>query len=310
MTPRRSRPWAAASSRPLRPAEAGRRSRLRDTPGARSRIAATLAAAVLTVTGGAAFATPAFATPEPTGDCTTTSGVIVAVDFGHWDGPILRSCGSTPTTGYDLLNQGGWHTAGTVHDGPGFVCRIGYAGYRGGAEYPTAQQDPCVLTPPASAYWTFWQAGPGQNTWSYSSVGALNERPAPGGVELWLFGGTNSGDTSGSGVPTFRPSSVRALNTSPAGTVRKPALKHETSRPTQGASPAASRTTPTSARPSGAAAVASSAAPTVRDAQPTVASAAQVSHGSATPAIIALVIVLLLAAAGITAVLRRPRRER
>jgi hypothetical protein len=33
------------------------------------------------------------------------------------------------------------------------------------------------------------------------------------------------------------------------------------------------------------------------------------SHGSVTPAIIALVIVLALAAVGITAVLRRPRRD-
>ena len=31
----------------------------------------------------------------PIGSCTPTSGVILAVDFGHWGGPVLRACGST-----------------------------------------------------------------------------------------------------------------------------------------------------------------------------------------------------------------------
>ena len=69
--------------------------------------------------------------------CTTSSGVILAVDFSRWGGPLLRSCGTTPTTGYQLLNQGGWRTTGTQHDGPAFICRIGYAGHQGGTQYPT-----------------------------------------------------------------------------------------------------------------------------------------------------------------------------
>src|SRR5260370_4040939 len=121
--------------------------------------------------GAAAAGTRAAAAAMPIGDCPTTSGVGVAVDFGHWGGPLLRSCGSTPTTGYALLNQGGWQTAGTEHDGPGFICRIGYSGYDGGGMYPTPAQQSCVLTPPASPHSAFSQAGPGPHTETYSQAG-------------------------------------------------------------------------------------------------------------------------------------------
>jgi hypothetical protein len=153
----------------------------------------------------------AVAAARPLQDCTAKAGVILAVDFGHWGGPVLRSCGSTPTTGYALLNEGGWRTAGTVHDGPGFICRIGYSGYRHDVQYPTAAQQACVQTPPANAYWAFWQAGPGQQTWTYSQYGAMDYRPEPGSVNLWVFGGTNLGGTAGSAVPTVSPQSVRTV---------------------------------------------------------------------------------------------------
>jgi hypothetical protein len=153
--------------------------------------------------------------PLPTGQCTTTSGVILAVDLSHFGGPLLRSCGSTPTTGYALLNQGGWRTTGTQHDGPAFICRIGYSGYQGGTQYPTPAQDACVLTPPASAYWSYWHADPGQDTWSYSQLGAMSYRPKPGSVDLWTFGTT---DVAGSqGRPAYSPDAVRARNTAPVG---------------------------------------------------------------------------------------------
>lgn len=158
---------------------------------------------------------PAVAAARPVSDCTATAGAIVVVDFGHWGGPLLRACGSTPTTGYALLNQGGWHTSGTEHDGPGFICRIGYAGFRHGTMYPTTRQQDCVNTPPASAYWTYWQAGPGQDTWSYNQAGAMSTDPPPGSVSLWVFGGTNVNGTAGSAMPTMTPASFRAAGPSP-----------------------------------------------------------------------------------------------
>jgi hypothetical protein len=284
-----------------------------------------LAMTVLAAVGGAAAAPRAWAAPEPMSHCSTTTGVVMAVSFAHWGGPMLRSCASTPTTAYGMLNQGGWHTTGTEHDGPGFICRVGYNGYQGGTQYPTPAQEACVLTPPSSAYWTFWHAGPGQNTWSYSQAGATGYAPAPGSVELWVFGGTNLGGTSGSAVPTVSPASLRANNKAPGSAVK---AKHQTHPGAHPAHPAARSTHPAGAparsnSPGGTAAASapvsqsarantsSSPSPVISNAPPVAAGDSQSpSHGSAGPAIIALVIVVLLAAGAITAVLRRPRRAR
>lgn len=148
----------------------------------------------------------AAASALPIGQCTTISGVVVAVDFSHWGGPIVRGCGSTPTTGYQLVNQGGFATTGTKHDGPGFVCRIGYSGFNGGNGEPADQA--CLTTPPASASWSYWNANPGQSGWTLSPSGAANTNPPGGAVQAWTFG---------SASPSFSPDSVRAHNSTPAG---------------------------------------------------------------------------------------------
>jgi hypothetical protein len=181
------------------------------------RAGAGLSALLLTAGVLLAGVAPAAAAPQPVGHCTARSGALVAVDFAPWGGPLLRACGSTPATGYALLNQGGWHTAGDDHDGPGFICRIGYAGYHRGAPYPGAAQQACVQTPPASAYWAFWQAAPGQDTWTYSQAGAMSYHAAPGSVELWSFGGTNLSGTSGSAIPSVSPDRLRDLAVTRAG---------------------------------------------------------------------------------------------
>lgn len=180
-----------------------------------------MAALAMSTAAVTATAPSAAAAPQPMGRCTTTSGAVLAVDFSHWGGPVYRSCGTTPTTGYELLNQGGWRTTGTGHDGPAFICRIGYSGQQGGKQYPTPQQDDCVLTPPASAYWSYWHADPGANTWEYSQLGAMLYKPKPGSVDLWIFGGTDIGGTKGR--PQFKPDQLRAHNTRPTGNAGKPA---------------------------------------------------------------------------------------
>jgi hypothetical protein len=280
--------------------------------------APVLAATVLATVGGAVAAPPAWAAPEPMSDCSTTTGVVMAVSFAHWGGPLLRSCASTPTTAYDMLNQGGWHSTGTEHDGPGFICRIGYRGYQGGAQYPAPAQESCVLTPPSSAYWTFWHAAPGQDAWTYSQAGATSYSPPPGSVELWVFGGTNLGGTSGSAVPTVSPASLRANNKAPDGSTggtthpAHQAAHHarQAAHPARSGSAGTATTTAPAGR-SARASISSSPSPAISNAPPVAASDSQsASHGSAAPAIIALVIVVLLAAAGIIAALRRPRRAR
>ncbi|MER7676980.1 hypothetical protein [Streptomyces sp. NPDC096934] len=184
-------------------------------------VAHVLAALGLAVAALGATSAQAVADPQPMGRCTTSSGAVLAVDFSHWGGPVLRSCGTTPTTGYALLNQGGWRTTGTGHDGPAFICRIGYRGYKGGRQYPTAGEDSCVLTPPASAYWSYWHADSGARDWQYSQLGAMLYKPKPGSVDLWIFGGTDIEGTEGR--PKITPDQLRAHNTRPQGNAGKPA---------------------------------------------------------------------------------------
>jgi hypothetical protein len=189
----------------------------------RLRIAATAAGRTLgppltaiaaAVCGSALIASPP-ASAAPLGQCTTHSGTIVAVDFQHWGGPVVRGCGVGQRSGYDLLHAAGFTTAGDQHDGPSFICRLGDTAFHGGTQYPTPKEDDCVLTPPGSAYWSYWLASAGQSTWTYSQLNAMGEVPKPGEVELWMFGGTNIAGSRGSGVPTFSPATLRARNAQP-----------------------------------------------------------------------------------------------
>ncbi|MEV7416373.1 prenyltransferase/squalene oxidase repeat-containing protein [Streptomyces sp. NPDC089919] len=167
--------------------------------------------AALALTCGAAVAFLAPATPasaDPLTKCTATVGAVVAVDFGPFGGKVVRGCDTTPTTGYELLHEAGFTTAGTVHDGPAFICRIGTASFNSGKQYPTPDKEACELTPPASAYWSYWIASPGQKKWTYSPLGAMSRTPKPGDVDAWVYGGTDIGGSKGR--PTFSPDDVRA----------------------------------------------------------------------------------------------------
>ncbi|WP_027345761.1 hypothetical protein [Hamadaea tsunoensis] len=272
--------------------------------------AVTLAAALLLVVGR-----PAAAAPQALSKCTPTSGVILAVDFGHWGGPLLRACGTTPTTGYELLNQGGWKTAGTQHDGPGFVCRIGYSGYQSGTQFPTAADDKCVLTPPATAYWSYWHADPGQDSWSYSQLGAIGYHPKPGSVDLWTFGATGDGGTSGR--PSFSPDRVRAhAAASPSPAAPKPPASSPAGRAPTSTRPStvvsAATATPAATGTAGPSPSLSTEAATpgtqasIVDAEPAADPPANPDGGSALPLILTAG---LLALAGLaTAVVVRRRR--
>ncbi|MEV5200043.1 prenyltransferase/squalene oxidase repeat-containing protein [Streptomyces sp. NPDC053720] len=182
----------------------------------------------LTLGAGVAFFTASPANAGPVGRCTATTGAVVAVDFGPFGGPLVRGCDTTPTTGYELLHEGGFSTTGTVHDGDGFICRIGNGSFNTGTEYPTPDKEDCVLTPQATAYWSYWTASPGQKNWTYSPLGAMSRTPEDGDVDAWVFGGTDVGGTTGK--PTFSPDDVRAKGgvpttdpTDPTGPTAPPA---------------------------------------------------------------------------------------
>ncbi|MET8983231.1 hypothetical protein ABZX85_47455 [Streptomyces sp. NPDC004539] len=284
------------------------------------------AALGLTAAALAAALTPATAAPQPMGRCTTTSGAVLAVDFSHWGGPVYRSCGTTPTTGYELLNQGGWRTTGTGHDGPAFICRIGYSGHDSGRQYPTAAEDDCVLTPPASAYWSYWHADPGDDDWTYSQLGAMLYKPQPGSVDLWTFGGTDVGGTQGR--PAVTPGQLRAHNTRPQGDAPKPSAtgktpasppdtdpgpapeQPRTTPPTpspEKTEPSASPSTPPTPPPPSPAAETPRPSTGVVDAAP----AADAPHdsGSLTPVAVGAALVALIGGAAAFAARRRRRTE-
>ena len=159
--------------------------------------------------------------------CTSARDAIVAVDFGHWGGPVVVGCAVDAGSGYELLHDGGFSTAGTVHDGPGFVCRLGSRKFRNGAQFPTAHEDPCVVTPPESAYWSYWTAGRSSNTWSYDGLGAVSDVPVSGGVELWQFGGKGA-------RPSVTPDQLRARGAAPssAAAAEPPAAAGTSGSPT------------------------------------------------------------------------------
>ncbi len=162
------------------------------------------------------LATKEVAAADPGGSCTSSAGVLVAVDFARWGGDVRVGCDANPTTGYEALHAAGFTSTGTVHDGPAFVCRID--------GYPTQAQDACSRTPPASAYWSYWHAGAGQNSWSYSTQGAMSYHPKPGSIDAWEFGAGNA--------PSFTPAEVRAA--------RAPATSPHRSTPASSPSPAGS----------------------------------------------------------------------
>nr|MDQ2709816.1 hypothetical protein [Actinomycetota bacterium] len=167
------------------------------------RAVAALAIAAAGVVG--ASGVPAAADP---GACTPTSGVVVVVDFRPFGGGIERGCDPTPTTGFEAMHTAGFPTVGTLHDGPAFICRI--------KGMPTASADPCIVTPPARRYWSYWHSDPGQSGWSYGTLGAASSRPQAGSVDAWVYGATDIGGNTGG--PSFSVGSVRATTPAPPPT--------------------------------------------------------------------------------------------
>ncbi len=230
----------------------------------------------------------------PPADCAAVHGTIVAVDFAQWGGPIVRGCGIDQPTGYALLHAAGFTTAGDEHDGPAFMCRLGDQAFHDGTMYPTSSEDPCIDTPSTSAYWAYWLAPAAQNTWTYSPLGAMGDIPRPGEVELWIFGATNVGDTSGSGVPSFSPSTLRAA--SATATTQTPSTTSGSERTT--ATTSTSTTGPGHHAPRGTLAIVSAQPPRGR-----------ASKGSAVPLVIGICLVLVLGAGAAWAAGRRRRYE-
>ncbi|MER7169415.1 hypothetical protein ABT336_25570 [Micromonospora sp. NPDC000207] len=144
----------------------------------RRRLAGLIAAAVVAVGLVAADPAPQAAQAAP---CTGTTGVTVVVDYGPLGGGVQVGCHvGDPATGLAALQGAGFTVTGTARWGLAFVCRIN--------GQPTSATEPCVNTPPATAYWSYWHAAGSGSPWTYSTSGASSYNPAPGTVEGWRFG--------------------------------------------------------------------------------------------------------------------------
>ena len=207
-------------------------STVRSTGRSTARSAVRLAVAGALVGLGTAVSVAVASPPaaaDPMASCTTTTGVIVAVDFSHWGGNVERGCAAAPATGYDALVAAGFTPAGDQQSGPAFICRID--------DEPPPSEDPCVTTPPATAYWSYWHADAGQSTWSESPVGAMSYQPPPGSVDGWAFGAGQP--------PSVPPSAVAATTPGPTPTTT-------TAAPPSGSPPPPSSGNGTGSSPSGA----------------------------------------------------------
>jgi hypothetical protein len=139
---------------------------------------------------------------DPMSDCTTTTGVVVVVDFTSFGGNVERGCAGAPSDGLTALEDAGF-TPTPVSGEPGyFVCRIDGE--------PSPSEQACVSTPSATAYWSYWYADAGQSTWSQWQLGAASSDPQPGSVDAWSFGSGRP--------PSVPPSAVRATTPGPTPT--------------------------------------------------------------------------------------------
>jgi hypothetical protein len=132
------------------------------------------------------------------GHCTGGTGVTVAVDFTAFGGKVTVRCATgTPATGVAALQQAGFTPAGTATYGLAFVCRIN--------SLPSTAQQPCVTTPPTTAYWAYYHANKGATTWTFSTQGASTYKPAQGSIDAWAFGN--------GAKPSKTPAQVRKITT-------------------------------------------------------------------------------------------------
>jgi len=198
------------------------------------------AGALVALLGMAGAAPAASAMPAPgllpaasgrSGACTTAdeNAVTVIIDYQKLGGGIERYCASNlpkGAVGMDALRAVGVSTAGTTHDGTGFVCRLnGRPSAKESIAVPgdSDYREHCVDTPPSTAYWSYWWAKPG-GSWVYSDSGVLSHRVVIGGYEGWSFSNDPEGGFGGRNpAPGVKPVAwPEAPKPSPKPTASKP----------------------------------------------------------------------------------------
>lgn len=171
-------------------------------------LAAVLALLFASVGGGITVAGPAAAVDTSRGRagfCLDAGGVTVVVDFQELGGQTIVRCAvGAQATGLAALKAAGIEVTGTNRWGESFVCRL--------EGKPGPDREPCVDTPPTSAYWSYWHA-PDGGSWTYSQQGATYRTPPAGSFEGWSFSLDHDEDSA----PAPRVAPQRPAATQPPG---------------------------------------------------------------------------------------------
>ena len=151
-------------------------------------------------------ASPAVAVPRTAAAaaCSSADGVTAVVDFNELGGGVTAACDPAgagkaaaqlfPDVGYELTY---------AQEGSGFVCRVS----------GKPADDPCVRTPPATAYWSLWWSDGKSEEWVYSTDGVAS-LTVPDGGYVALAWHQGSGDAS---PPDVVPSAHETASPSPSG---------------------------------------------------------------------------------------------
>jgi hypothetical protein len=187
-----------------------------------ARTASRVAAAA--VLAAAAFAGVPTA-PAAAAGCPSAEGVTVVVDFKQLGGGVRSACLPDGGDRYaaQLFADAGFPLT-YVQRQPDFVCRV--------AGLPTPEQDPCVYTPPATAYWSLWWTDADGGDWTYSALNAGGLRVPDGGYLAFSW------STGSRPVPPgFRAVAHVAPEPTPTPKPTPTPTKSPTTRPTPSATP-------------------------------------------------------------------------
>ncbi|GCD92315.1 hypothetical protein [Nocardioides sp. LS1] len=287
-------------------------------------LASLVAAVLVTAATGVIPAAPAQAAA-----CSTASGVTVVVDFHELGGGVQQVC-DAGGAGDDAATQ--FEDSGfaltRVQRQPGFVCRVNNA--------PSSDQESCVNTPPADAYWGLWWSDGTSGTWTYASQGVDSLTVPEGGYVALSWNGSSTKSPPGA-APTAHKTASPTPSPSPSHQpTQRPTQQptHPASQPPSTAGPASTATASSDASASAAASSTRSAAPGPKKhhrghastSPSAIASASDTPEASPSPAgalpsadaptpddgglpawVAPAAIAVLFAAAGATALVRRRR---
>jgi hypothetical protein len=194
-------------------------------------------AAVLVTAAAVPLVAGATATPTAAATCADSGGVSVVVDFKTFGSGVQSVCDADGggQSAWNLFEGNGFDLE-TVQRTPGFVCRV--------QGLPLPEDDPCVNTPPANAYWNLWWSDGKTGKWTYSSVGAASLTIPAGGSVALAWDDVDGQSTPGVAPPrtVASPSATPTVKPTPTTKPTPTSKPTPTPTPTPTVAPAASPT--------------------------------------------------------------------